>query len=648
MTNEEYRIQYAGQPDREDCMMGIVPEEVSNTGAAEQKTVAVAEFITMTSYLFKHYRLAMYSYLNACLRNGTLATTVGFRFQDRVINKEVCSFQNVTYWRVDRENFIADVEVNLCLTTVFGKREWKGFLSLWFNAEESFSCSIEYLAPIEQMDNQGLTMLSPFLVPYYSSKQLDDEAEAIWKDYFPEGLEHLDTKNAYELAERMGLSIRYVSIFRHRGVDSILFFEEGELTELDEVKYGPAQENLAETVTIPANTIVVNLNRIKRDYSPFHIYHECIHFEEHYLAYRLQKLQSNDVRKIKTQQIVIGAGEKVTDPIFWMEKQANRGAYGLMMPRTKMQSMVCRALEKTTGGRHSGDRYQKIGIELAKELHLPHFRIRARMIQLGHLAAKGALNYVNHRMIEPFAFDTDKWTDERLTFVIDKDTVGTIRSRNPDFREIVESEKSVYADGHMVRNEPRFLEEGINGKKLSAWANAHVDQCCLRFTRHFVQKNVGQYVFGRMNYDADYVTQTMFYLEDIMNTDVKDELMAEKKLREEFPETFKGAFDFVRKRNRIDMEDMAEKMNLTLRSLQRYLADPDRRVTLDFVVIFALLLKVPDWLTDLLLDRAHRRLTDSDPRHRALRWILRTQWMDGVENANAFLQKKGFEPLTIA
>ena len=61
---------------------------------------------------------------------------------------------------------------------------------------------------------------------------------------------------------------------------------------------------------------------------------------------------------------------------------------------------------------------------------------------------------------------------------------------------------------------------------LTDWANAHVDECCLRFVRVFVQQNVGKYVFGRMYYDADYVKQTQFYLDDLINKEHLDELDA--------------------------------------------------------------------------------------------------------------------------
>ena len=116
-------------PIQEDCSNDIVP--VGTTDLEGKKKVLVPELITMTKVLFDRYRLAMYSYLNRCLRNGTLASVVGSRITTRIINHDICSFPGVSYWRIDRENFYADVAVELRLQTVFGMQIWKGVLVFW-------------------------------------------------------------------------------------------------------------------------------------------------------------------------------------------------------------------------------------------------------------------------------------------------------------------------------------------------------------------------------------------------------------------------------------------------------------------------------------------------------------------------------------
>ena len=80
---------------------------------------------------------------------------------------------------------------------------------------------------------------------------------------------------------------------------------------------------------------------MKKEYSDFNIFHECVHYCEHYLFFCLQEMHHNDLLRMKTREIEIpDAGEKVSNPVYWMEKQANRCAYGLMLPANFMRRIM--------------------------------------------------------------------------------------------------------------------------------------------------------------------------------------------------------------------------------------------------------------------------------------------------------------------
>ena len=69
---------------------------------------------------------------------------------------------------------------------------------------------------------------------------------------------------------------------------------------------------------------------------------------------------------------------------------------------------------------------------------LADFRIRARMIQLGHIEAKGALNYVSRERIQPFAFNPDAWKENELSYVVDPWTVERLQKENKDFQAFMD------------------------------------------------------------------------------------------------------------------------------------------------------------------------------------------------------------------
>lgn len=158
-------------------------------------------------------------------------------------------------------------------------------------------------------------------------------------------------------------------------------------------------------------------------------------------------------------------------------------------------------------------------------------------------------------------------------------------------------------------------------------------------------KTIGS-VYAGYN-DEGYVKQTMFYLEDLINEREMDDIEAELQYKRRFPETFIEAFDMLMKRNGDTRETMAEKLNMPSRTLLRWLEYPDRRINADFVVTIALLWRLPDWISALLLDRAYIHFSETNRRHLALQYILKVLWSEGVDKANEFLKERKLDRLTV-
>ena len=644
MTTTEKGIltAYFGQPDVEDCSSDAVPNGALS--AEGKQTIQLPEVVSMTKVFFEKNRLQLFSFLRTCLRNGTLQSFIGLPIKTKYFNRDTCAFPYVTFWRIDRTDFWADVDVRLTIDTTAGPVEWKGVLSVWCRFDTELTCTVEELTDSVDRRAEGCTMLSPFLVPYLTNKQVDEAAEEIWKQNRQEALLIPNYRDPVKLAERMGLRIEYYPLYNHQHAGAILFFADSKLQICDNRQN--AEEAMPRTIHVIANTIVVNTNAVRSEYSGFNIYHECFHYEYHYLFYRLQDMYNTDIQKIKTIEIVMAQGTRLSDPVYFMEKQADRGAFGLALPATATQEAIREACNRVKHYRHAGEKYQLAGKALAREFDIPHFRIRARMIQLGHIEAKGALNYAEKKLIQPFAFDVEAWREEQHTFVVDRDTVSALMRQNDDFRAVMQSGSYIYADGHVVRNDPRFVKTVRDQLALTDWANAHVDECCLRFVRVYVQQNVGKYIFGRMYYDADYVKQTQFYLHDLINQEHLDELEAKYRYCRDFPISFRDAVDQLRNRKGLSLSSLSEQLNMDKATLLRRLDDPKKYRNEDFLTVLSLLFGLPDWLSRLLFKRAGLQLDDDNRRHQALAYILRVQSADGIEAANDFLKRNNQDPLS--
>lgn len=492
-----------------------------------KKKIKVAEPATMNKYFFDHYRLLLFRHLKGALHSKELDHLVSAKVLNRKITKENVSFDHLTFWRIDRFDFYVDVDLTLRLDTVPGIVTWKGYISLWFNAEEKFTCTVDDFGPVEaKPSREDMAVLNSFLIPVLSNHEMDKLAEEIWITYnIPGALDQPKLRNALKLAEKMGLSIQYLPIHK-TNMDSVLVLKETEFQIKEKKKEDDGVE--PEIVVVPANTIVVNTNLVARENSDYNIFHECVHAEWHYLFFMLQDMSDGDVAKMKMKEVEVEKDQDIDDPVHFLEIQANRGAYGLMMPVTNTRALFNEEIGKVSKYRHNGELLQIAGRAVINKLDLPYFRVRARMVQLGHADARGALNKVDREWIEPFAFDQEAWTQDKYTFIVSKYTVGVLYEKNADFQKLLDSRYFVYCDGHVVRNEPRFMRDGPNGKLLSLWANEHVDKCCLRFIRRYVPKYRGEYEHGKLYYDADYVKQTEFYLGDLLNSENVNEIQAEK------------------------------------------------------------------------------------------------------------------------
>ena len=630
-----------------DCDKPGIPKGAVNKSNSGK--IKVADFTTFNSYFFdrKHgnMRKKINDYLNYALAYGELDRLTGREIITERITTQCYTLENLRFWGIDRSRFYTDMEVKFSLDTPEHIYYWKGMLRCFCEFDADFKCEI--MGIDKEFDHKGLTRLSSYLVPVYRNYEVDCAAERIWEWFgMKEALTNPKARDAKELAWRMGLKIEYLPVYDHDGIDSMVFFSDDELivgqdfvVEDENGKNVRCKDQKPHKVKIHADTIVVNTNCIKREYSDFNIFHECIHYTKHYLAMHLQELACNDTRKMKMKELTPEEAENYQDPLFFMENQANRGAFGLMMPISDMQERIYAEMRNVRCYRHKGELYDIVGRKLYKTLELPEFRIRARMIQLGHIEAVGAMNYVDHRRVRPFAFDKENFLVEKHVFIINEYTLKKLCDTNGKLRELIDSRKYIHAGGHVVRNLPKYVTRSSREYELTDWANENVDKCCLRFTRQYVQNRVGHFVLGRLYYDAEYVQRNIEFLSPIMKKHKIDEISAKMKYKLEFMNgDLVEEFDRIMHFNGDSRETVSEKLNISDKTLKRALDDPINKMPLDMVVALCLIWRLPDWLSMMLLHKTYNPLQDFDRRHQAIDYIQRAMWDKGIDEANKYLR----------
>lgn len=117
--------------------------------------------------------------------------------------------------------------------------------------------------------------------------------------------------------------------------------------------------------------------------------------------------------------------------------------------------------------------------------------------------------------------------------------------------------------------------------------------------------------------------------------------------KEKFPRTFVDALDMLMRKSGETRETVAAKLHITEKNLREWLNDPDKKISRDFVVTIALMWKLPDRISHLLIDRDMVYIRENDRRHQALEHIRTVLRDRGIDEADKYLTGKGLSPLSI-
>ncbi len=445
-----------------------------------------------------------------------------------------------------------------------------------------------------QVERSGVK-LDEYLVPVFRMDDIEEEAERIILNIVPEGLHDPKYLNGGLFAERLGLKIVSLPLYNRKQTSSILFFGPGEvLTQKDE-----HEEPVS--VSIDADTIVINERTTVTSRDP--IFHECFHYLEHKLFFQLQRLHNNDVSRLaKWRAVRVDEGKR--SPIEWIEWQVRYGSHCLQVPRSMLKKRMWEELrEMEDSSSHMGSKLQLIGRKLAKEFSVYNYQIRNRMIQIGYTAAKGALNFVGDDYIEPFSFSLNECRGS-FTFVISPGELFDEYIRNESFREIIDTGKFVYVDGHVCINDPEYVVQRGDKLKLTEWANRHVDQCCLRFIRNYIREQQTHYVYGQLNSDEEYNDRSLTMAASDRAPHLYEQALQTSQTLMSLPGSFHETFAKLMDLKSITVEKLAEETMLSERSITRYRTEERYDYSADTVAILCIGLHLDPMLSMDLLRKA--------------------------------------------
>ena len=623
------------------------------------------EIGSFQSYCIGHFEQEWVDGLGQMIAEGRVPLTEAPRVEDPTELRHMDSgyIQRMEFSRLDRKHFYADaiipVEItvsNQCGRTarLWKKKQWyrlRNIIEVQPGGYSISECGVSIYRKDEA--NPGLP-LSEYLIPVLDEAGIEEEADQILMQYYPEALlsEPVDGRL---LAERMGLRVRVFPIPDMNIMGKSIFH--------DSVLKGKGQFADWKLDVYPGD-IIVN----RRYKGPSHreqlssiVIHECCHHYEHDLFVWAQSLYNADILGIDCPVVRGKYPSKGKSPVFWAERQARQITY-----RIKMNKMVTKAkaeeylrlYKKQNPEGSVGEQYETTIRRLARFFEVSEQCARNRMVEIGFPETQGVLNFVDRKYIPPFSYPADVLTRNQ-TFLIGAKKAVKLFAQNEKFRELISSGAYIYVEGRFCVNKAEYVRRGEDGKPcLTEYARLHTEVCCLRFDREGSVENP-EYHWGELHMEAGGVKQftrngqVIYCPQNAAEPGLCDpnafraELewsVAIRKLisGKEFGDALKDLMD-VRD---ISVEQMESASGISVSALKRLRAGQE--ATAEQIIAIAVALQLPPMVSGDLLEMCGIRLDHNSLKNSAYQMILMTQYKTGIEQVNTFLAACGFKKLKTA
>lgn len=503
--------------------------------------------------------------------------------------------------------------------------------------------------------------LDEYLIPYNTPATLEADSAELLRTYYAEALAMPCQVVGEILASRMGLEVRYYRLTQDSSIRGQMYFSEREIAVYN-------QDGQIITVTIPANTIVVDLNscfdaegHLNREQVNSTIIHECYHAFRHRLFFLGQLLYNEELRCLSCsvagiesgtevdrwfQDPLVKYGVKEKSPIDWIEWQANRAS-----PRIQMPAQTARIKIDTLRSQYE-NRFPKMNDlkrlgyvirDLAIFYGVSKQTAKLRMLELGYDEVQGVMNFANGAYVEAHTF-TNGALARNQTVTIDVAAALDLYCKDEAFRKTIQSGSYQYVDGHFCRSDRKYIYRYQNKLRLTNYAKTHMDECCLIFT---VRGTSGNYFYqeGTLQKEDGKTGHAFFYSPPLNGTDYLKESKRLSSILYDLPGSPSGTLKAHMKRKHFTIDGLVAKTGVSIATIKRLRTEPDYRPSKEIAMAICIGLQLEPMLRRDWMDKLGIKLSAS-PADIMLELMMDSMYMQPLSVVNQHLATCGFPPLS--
>ena len=486
--------------------------------------------------------------------------------------------------------------------------------------------------------------MSQYLIPYIGINDLDAVAENFLARYFPTALEAPCPVSAREVADRMGLNVKYARLTEDMSIYGQVFFADSVIQVCDDFT-GPGRE-----MHVAAGTILIDWDAycfLRPASVNSTILHECVHWDKDRSFFILQKQFYEEMSAYACwAPTALSRTDKRTqvDRIEWQTRNLTpRIQLPVMQTRRKTEEIMAKYKIEAKPGQ------MVHAISEVAEFYGVTWQVaKQRLTELGFRGAREALQLGTRKA------NYLPWTlpraDAEKTHGISTQAAFREYLANPAFRDVIDTGHFQYVEGHFCIGHERYIcPNGSGGIQLTEYARNHLSECCLPFTapswaKHDLNALKRDTLYRSAGRGSEYEENSgMSVVQTAQELGTRaDEIV---RIMKTLPAGFGESLDVHMKRLVLTGEQLADRMLVSPKMIQRMLKDDGYLSRLKTVVALCIALRLAPALSFDLIRKAGFSFKNTEE-HMLLHLLITSCYDSTVYECNEILQKNGYKALT--
>jgi len=617
---------------------------------------------SFTNYVAKRFDNNFWAVAEQYLNDNKDSLCSGIRRIHRAGEMEISDVKVEHVWVNDlpKMKIQFDVAISICFEISEGDYHYDDTeeKTIWIMARcrGNLSCNLDDFEIFEVTPYNGKNRtqnpMDDDLVPVMFPDKLNKIAEQFLSDHYKKALLHPTWINPLELAESMGLSVKFVYITKDESIFGRSYFFDS-----DAELYNPDNDSFY-TEHIPAGTILVD-KAVAFMYvlgaTNNTIIHECVHWDRHRKAFALARLYNSELTNIGCRVVGgIDGNHSDRNAVDWMEWQANTLTPKIQLPITMFKKYVDAKISEFRREMNAYDMIdiiEPIIISIEEDFGVSKVAAKIRLLEAGYEEALGAFTYVDGKYAKPHKA-AKGFLQRNQTFCVSLQDSLIESAFNLELKSKIAEGNYKYIDSHFVLNHPQYIEKDILGNEaLTHYARNHMDECCLLFSltikshindRYRSECFLNRDKFNEIVFEAHYGGATAQNANHAkMIKDYNAELLTVAK---KLPMNFSGALDALIDWSDMTEEELAEAADMSEKTIQRLRNTEPDNVTIETVVQLCIGMQLPPVMSNCLLRASGKNFMMTE-QHIMYQFLLNSCYYKSIFECNDMLTAQKLKPL---